>query len=387
MGNDYVWKPRLPLLADGSDYSEVCKVFDGLESVIGSGRPFGSGWDQVREIRGGGCPTPEDLEKSLCGAMSRSPHFITYDIFATDPSLPRMIRRVKEYHPYSRQLINPPNMIFDDASFRQQGHVRFGGRFTPKSRRIWLYFQGLLAAGADGIKTGLWGDLPSVDGFSKVHRYLMSNHNPKLYIFVAPPGFGKTSMVEELRYMGFRVLRNVTTRPYRSIGEAENGLVRSVSSSDFISMEGSGLLEGVRLRGQEAYGILKDDLRSISRGLDDYVLDIANLDSACRLKEVYPDKIRLIGFHPGRDIIGFGLEDRIMKLREPYDPVDLFGDLLRSEQSARRAISDARRRLDYLSREARKYFSRLRELDLVLYGTDLKVNLCNVLDYAGLSSC
>ena len=241
-----------------------------------------------------------------------------------------------------------------------------GGRFTPKSRRLWLYFQGLLAAGADGIKTSLWEDLPSVDGFSKVHQYLLSSHTPKLYIFVAPPGFGKTSMVEELRYMGFRVLRNVTTRPYRSIGEAENGLVLSVSCSDFISMEESGLLEGVRRRGREAYGVLKDDLRSISYGLDDYVIDIANLDSACRLKEVYPDKVRLVGFHPGRDIVGFGLEDRIMKLKEPYDGLDLSGGLLRSEIGARQAISDARRRLDYLPREAREYFSRLCELDLVL---------------------
>ena len=200
-------------------------------------------------------------------------------------------------------------------------------------------------------------------------RFNLSDKPSKLYLIVAPSGFGKTCLINELKYCGVKQIPKITTRPYRSLLNFKNlgvkdNIPQTISKKlkdeakkefeenykkEVISLSNNILQEsdiktlfntqetksyrhkgvisirpskfkekvkkreilGSHLYKGNLYGFEKKEFDKLFDSTTQYVFDICDLETALEFRENNKDLVEIIGIFPSLSFAGFGLEKRI----------------------------------------------------------------------------
>lgn len=336
-----------------------------------------------------------DLEGSFFG--DSAPHLVSIEHTFGLEWVPDFIKKIKSVCPGTKVIVGPIDMHFISRRYPSFDYHKSDGASLPWVGRDYVdsilnsvhstfvserYFSDLLRSGCDALIESVSPTIPFglLPWKKPIIGYLLSNRSPKLYLIIAPPGYGKSMLMGELRYLGFRELKKVTTRPYRSESEMHQAELVSVSDSRFKKM--GPCLVGVRNRGDHYYGLMRSDIERIVSGGSDFIADIGNFRSALELKAEYPEIVRLVGFDMGLDFAGFGLEERVRKLSEPRKCFTSIKEEMRYLVHAGQVRMDTKRRMTMIIAEAISYCRGLGCCDIRLNRADSRSNASVILDYA-----
>lgn len=190
--------------------------------------------------------------------------------------------------------------------------------------------------------------------------------SPKgIYILLAPPGYGKSTITKSLYWMGASILQKRSTRP-RRIGETDR-------ETRFISEEGFRFLSEKRklmLAHNYAgfqYALSRDEVEEAISSPGAFIYPTTDPESAFAFRDMLPDNVKVIMLSPPLDFAGFGLEQRVQV--EPRNPT------LTIEDEIKRAIQqkeDTERRLAVIEQQARYFRTLEADTDLVIRSSDLQ---------------
>jgi guanylate kinase len=232
----------------------------------------------------------------------------------------------------------------------------------------------------DTVKSNIDGYLSvGVDGFVNfehiidfVYDFFLNTAPKKLYIISAPSGYGKSTLVDRLRYLGVRQLPKITTRKPRP-GEGLDKSMEFVSAREYYDLLKKVEVIGHAEANKGAYGIRRDLLENISGEHCNYAID-RDFEAACKIKAEYPDKVKLVALFPSLSFAGFGLEDRINKLKMPIEGFGSFIEELEFLKRSRYTFQDTKDRLKRIVRQAKEFQEKLPDFDIVLDKYDMKKN-------------
>lgn len=212
-----------------------------------------------------------------------------------------------------------------------------------------------------------------------IANFYFSRNSPKLYVITAPSGFGKSTLIDELRYFGLRQIPKITTRHYRSISEAKNNEIIHLGNREFNNLESLGELVAKRVKEGNAYGILRSDLEGIYNQKRHFLHDTADVKSALKLRDEYPDLVRLVTIFPSIAFAGEGLERRLELLTDPHEDFDSFAEELEYLRKTGFVKKDTENRLKNIEEESREFNQYLPEFDIVLRSQNPEYNLLRFL--------
>ncbi len=201
----------------------------------------------------------------------------------------------------------------------------------------------------------------------------------KLYVLVAPTGFGKSTLINEMRYLCVKPMPKVTTRPIRNLAELQDTTIEFVSEDMFTKLSKDEVIIGSHLYNSHLYGLKKAKILNIPNSYINYVVDSCDVDSAFRLKQEFPDIIRLVTLFPSLTYAGFGLEERLKDLSKPSSGFDSFQEELDYLHKNKIALTDTKARLEHVVSESRKFEKYLPHFDIVLKGYDMQANVNQLL--------
>lgn len=199
-----------------------------------------------------------------------------------------------------------------------------------------------------------------------VSSSVLGTLDPNIYLLLAPPGYGKTTLIETMKKTGMRNLRKTTTRPYRSQEEKESGEIDSVSRKDFRDMTLQGLMRGVHRYRGNMYGISTTNIQQALSSGKDHMFALVDYKAAFALRREF-SRIYIIMIQPPLDFAGYGLEMRLEKMMQ--EPEKLRGP--EAERDFIAAQQDTQRRLKGILKEAREYSRYLPFADKVIDRTDM----------------
>ncbi len=211
--------------------------------------------------------------------------------------------------------------------------------------------------------------------FPLLTEFFMTDSTKKLYVFLAPPGYGKSTMIKNLERYGIKPLQKITTRKQRP---DEKNNTASISTTYFNQLEQNGdILAGhFFLPNRQYYGVMKEDIESVNDGLfDAYALDFCDFDATNSLRTLYPKNVKLVGIFPSLDFAGYGLELRLSNFLNPDKEFKTFEEQLRQIELKRGGVADTIKRLDQSIEEAKIYMHFLPDCDHVLTGSTIEENV------------
>jgi guanylate kinase len=206
-------------------------------------------------------------------------------------------------------------------------------------------------------------------------NFLVSNALNKLYVVVSPPGFGKSTLIDEMRYLCVKPMPKVTTRQYRNLAEAKDPSIESIPLKDFKSLEREGSVVGAHNYKDNLYGFWKDKVLGTPSTYRNHIVDSCDFDSAMRLREEFPDLVRLVTLFPSLSFAGFGLEERLKGLSHLADSFESFQEELEYLKRNKITVVDTKNRLENVVAESRKFEKYLPYFDIVLKGYDMQSNI------------
>lgn len=210
-------------------------------------------------------------------------------------------------------------------------------------------------------------------------RYLLKNKNSNLYILIAPPGYGKSTLINELKYLSIKTLPKITTRPYRDLKEFYDEYINSIPISEFEKLFSDGEILMYRMREGYYYGIKKYDFDSMDKNYD-HIVDSCDFYSAYKLRDKYPNIIKLVALFPNLDLAGFGLEERIKNISEPTEKFLSFQEELDFIKLNKSTLTDSKKRLDKITSETKEFKKLLPYFDIVLNDYGLQKNFIVLLE-------
>jgi guanylate kinase len=230
---------------------------------------------------------------------------------------------------------------------------------------------------------------PKYDGFIGVDKpflclddsrapfmnFLVSDAKPKLYLLVAPTGFGKSTLINEMKYLCVKLMPKITTRPYRNLDEISNPSIESISIKDFVDQNKAGAIVGARFYNDNLYGLRKDKILDVPASYRNHMVDSCDVESALRLREQFPDLVKLVTLFPSVSLAGFGLERRLRELSRPSEGFESFQEQLEYLKKNNIAIKDTKHRLEGVVQESRKFQKYMPYFDIVLKGYDMQSNM------------
>ncbi len=208
---------------------------------------------------------------------------------------------------------------------------------------------------------------------------LISDATPKLYVVVAPTGFGKSTLIDEMRYLCVKPMPKVTTRPNRNLAELRDDSIEFVSRDTFTEGVKEDFIVGGHAYNSHLYGLKRDKIKCIPSTHRNYIVDSCDVESALRLRQEFPDLVRLVTLFPSVTYSGFGLEERLKDLSKPSSGFDSFQEELDYLKRNKIAKTDTKARLEYVVSESIKFEKYLPHFDIVLKGYDLQSNVNQLL--------
>jgi guanylate kinase len=206
-------------------------------------------------------------------------------------------------------------------------------------------------------------------------NFLVSDAQPKLYLVVAPTGFGKSTLIDEMKYLCVKPMPKITTRPHRILAEVSDSSIEPISSIDFTQLEKAGFIVGGHAYKGYRYGLRKDRILGLPSIYRNQLADSCDIDSALNVKRQFPDLIRLVTLFPSLSFAGYGLEQRLKKLSKPSDGFESFTEQLEYLRKNEIAFVDTKKRLERVVEESRKFEKYLPYFDIVLTGYDMQSNV------------
>ncbi|MEA3514000.1 MAG: hypothetical protein U9R34_00830 [Nanoarchaeota archaeon] len=245
--------------------------------------------------------------------------------------------------------------------------------------KLQSYKNELIGLGVDGFIA----DFRTIADYSEVLPFIKSVYTEspsKLYIVLGPTGYGKSTLINQLKHLGIRQMTKVMTRQYRTPAEMLNPCLESISMTEFEKLVKIEQIIGHHVYNGNGYGFKKEQFEKIPKSNRNYILDSCDFNSAYALKSKYPDNIKLVAIFPSLTFAGFGLENRIYKLKTPYDKFSNFTEELDYLKKSEKAILNTKERFDYVALEAQNFRQYLSEMDIVLDSINLETNVNSFLD-------
>ena len=209
-------------------------------------------------------------------------------------------------------------------------------------------------------------------------QYFLRPTSKKLYVLVAPSAFGKSSLSEELQIYGVKQLPKLTTREYRSSKDRQS--IISVSPAELAFHEKMKNVLAGHTYNKNFYGLRREDLSLIfSDNHEAYVWDTCDFEAANKLREQFPEFVKLVGVFPELSFAGFGLEQRIKAIDEPSEQFSSMQDELEALKKAEATKVQTKNRLEGILREAKEFQKYLPDLDFVLRGTRVSDNVTEMI--------
>jgi len=219
-------------------------------------------------------------------------------------------------------------------------------------------------------------------GFAEVipyMRYLLRNKRSNLYILIAPSGYGKSTLINELKYLSIKTLPKITTRSYRDYKEFYSGYVNSIPISEFEKLFSNGEILMCRMREGHYYGIKKYDFDNMDKNYD-YITDSCDFYSAYKLRDKYPQIIKLVALFPSLELAGFGLEERIKNISAPNENFLSFQEELGVIKLNQNTLTNSKKRLGKITSEAKEFKNLLPYFDIILDNYQLQKNFITLLE-------
>jgi guanylate kinase len=207
---------------------------------------------------------------------------------------------------------------------------------------------------------------------------LLNDAPPKIYIISAPSGYGKSTLVDRLKYFGIRQLPKVVTREPRP-GEKSKNNIEFISGEEYKNLLYEGEIIGHAEANKGAYGIRKSVLEKVFKGYRNYVTD-RNFEAACKIRAEYPDKVKLVALFPSLSFAGLGLEERISKLDIPTERFTSFIEELEFLKKSRYTIQDTKDRLKLIVKQAKEFEKNIPYCDIVLDKYSVEENEAQLLE-------
>ncbi len=254
-----------------------------------------------------------------------------------------------------------------------------------------------------------WNDLARRHGYSltfhpdtAVHhveaiRRKLDSSGKGIYVLLAPSGYGKSTLTEDLYWRGCGILQKVSTRPPRpkkthppiklkDLIETDSEEViitppprdkeiQAINRKFFrYALKTRQLVIPHKYKGHN-YAIPRRALREARVKSEPYVYPTTDAQSAFRLRRMLPDEVKVVILAPPLDFAGFGLEQRIN-----FDPTARtlpIGDVKKVIAQAQ----DTQKRLDRIVKDARQMQQFRADADLVVESTDLHQAVHEILDF------
>lgn len=210
--------------------------------------------------------------------------------------------------------------------------------------------------------------------------FVLSGPSKKLYLLVAPPAFGKTSIIKELQYWDVMQIPKVTTRKKRPEEKSE---AISMSPNEFEEMVSAGEILGSHFfqENRQHYGLLRRDVELIAEGKHEaYSFDMCDPLPALKLRDQFPDKVKLVGIFPSLDFAGYGLENRLSQLSHPSTNFQSFEEELEYLKKAKFHVNDTNNRLRNIIKTTQTYCLSIKNFDHVLSGNTIQENVDQMID-------
>lgn len=278
-------------------------------------------------------------------------------------------------------------LIGDIPSFRSA--PKLGKQYDAHTAQIQrhlpnFHINHLFSYGIDGLSMYPLEDLPLLtydpqwSHMMNFAKLLLRDGPPKLYLIVAPSGYGKSTLIDELRYLGVRQVRKVTTRPYRT--HEERSSIESVTRTEFDDRARAGDLLAPHQYRAYKYGIEKDVFERIFEGTRHHMYDTCDFPSAYILKQAHPDRVRLVALFPSIGFAGAGLEERIKSLQTPSEGFSSFTEEYEHLKKSGASLTDAHARLNAAIREARAFQRCLPYVDIILDNYNVTANAFKLIE-------
>lgn len=214
---------------------------------------------------------------------------------------------------------------------------------------------------------------------SSLMNYYLTPHKPKLYVITGPSGFGKSTLIDQLDYLGVKIIPKITTRGYRSVQERIDGKIISVQPREFQSMLKRDLILGAHRYNDHLYGLRREDLEFFLAGDDDFVWDTCDLHSAFKIKKENDSNVKLAVIFPGIDVAGMGLEKRIDNIKNPSECFNSFAEELKYLERSEKVIMSSKHRLESTAKESRWFKENLDKFDILLRSGSLHFDILKLI--------
>jgi guanylate kinase len=210
--------------------------------------------------------------------------------------------------------------------------------------------------------------------------FWVNEKKKKLNIILGPSGFGKTTFIDYLSYLGFKKASKLTTRPYRSFQEMDGSDLVSYDTHQFNYLVNNNLILGEHVYQNNSYGMKKNIFENIDEFDREYLIDSCDPKSAIKLRDNYPNEVRLISLFPNIHFAGYGLENRINQFGYSYDYSSIV-DEYEAVKKSKFVVKNTKDRLNKIIQQSENFQQYLSDFDLNLTSTNIDDNAMRLIEY------